>query len=233
MEQEPNASSYSEIANKVDDTETLVSVSFKRLLSQATDWAMDRGGLDYINGKNDRATDIYERLESGTVNSISKIEFMASANRNSPYEPDSTNFYIGVTVLEEVDYQDLPTNLIRTPNQINSDNDDDGENSSETVIEDIDEDAECIKEINIYINFDTKSFFSSATYVSYEIDGYHYQTINRDEENSGNSSSQNDDIDDNLSKTILNLEQDIAIDQMEQASRYLSMLMDRSFGGIQ
>ncbi len=208
-EQEPEskAPNNPELANNEKNIEVLLNISFKRLLSIANDLACDRGGLDYINGLNDRASDVYEYLETGTHNSSTKIEFMAQAARSHTDAPDFIHYFLGVQVHDEIGAEELPAGLVKSAFQNYPDFVDEDEDADEEEDENPDAEQECIRVLSVYINFDSENNFSSWTGVYFEVDDVVKEAISQDEADSvvASGRSSESDLDDSLTKAYMTL----------------------------
>lgn len=230
MENDPSIKS-----GHVDDTEVLLDVSYKRLISISKDFSLYCGGKDFVDGLSDRATDSYEHLETGSYNSSVKIEFQAQVARDYYSDKDFTHYYIGVEARDEIEYEDLPPKIAEKVRETylefvsnNTDFEEEPEYDPTTF--------ECIRVLHTDINYDSNLNFGSWKGVSFEIDGNFFE-ISDDNEAEYLPDGKpirdyetKNDVDEYLTKSISDFEISVTVYQIEEAMKFMEMLIDRKYG---
>lgn len=242
MEQDPSTRpSYSEMLKRQVDTETQLDASLSRLISIADDYAIFIGSDDFNNQLTDTVTDSFGSFEIGEYDSSLIIEYQANLIRDVDNNVDFTHYFLGVERKKGIHYSDLPHEIqLVAKNRYDTTQQEpliyDGEEHS--LVLDI-EDAECFRVEQVDINLDSNKNFHSWSGVHFEIDGDSYEI---DEEGNVVFLSEylptrgykvKNDFDDDLILSVSKLEQDIAIDQIEEAMNYMATLIDRKYGNVQ
>lgn len=234
-------SSYTGMSEHVDDTELLLRVSLDRLISIANDYAIYIGGAEFLDQSIDAASDRFFGYKIDEYDSSSIIEFQTNLIKDQEGNVDYTHYYLGIMASKGIHYSDLPHEIQAVVKaRYDAANQKplmfDGEEHS--IIIDI-EDAECSRVESVDINFDSNKHFQSWTGVHFDIDGdafeideYGNVDLLTGDMPTRRYRSKND-FDENLIISTAKVEQDIAVDQIEEAMNYMSMLIDKKYGSVE